>query len=481
MVDLGENFKMKDGNRAFFNKHQTIFLIVSLVICDYFHKIIDSRLLIIGGSILWTFSMLCYPYMCFSTAFQFIFDLFILSCVHYTSNSCFEQFFNYSLLIHICHRFEKKSISFYISTIVFTLRCFSLKNDIIALSSFLLLSIVIVFRFFLGVKLYIPTIRCSKIHELFIASLLPTLLGNKISPRTFLYMLSFYIPENISICDKVCMTSQSRRLIAFFTLNFTFMFAEFIVGFSTNSLGLISDAFHMLCDNISLFVSILASIVSKWSSNKQFSYGFSRVEVVCSFSNATLLFFIAYNLFNESISRLIDPPKIGSENLVLVSVLGLVVNLMGLLFVGGDDNGKDGEDKNVFMQSIYLHILVDALGSVAVIISSVFVVVFDVYILDPICSLFIVISISYSTIGIMKDAMKVLNQTSGSSDTDIISKLKALGRIVNFHWWETNQGIPVITCEIDNVTKTIQQSVLEEAIDELNSESFRNVCVEIRL
>jgi Co/Zn/Cd efflux system component len=47
---------------------------------------------------------------------------------------------------------------------------------------------------------------------------------------------------------------DSRRIFAYLSLNLIFMFVEMGYGFWTNSLGLISDAFHMLFDCTALAI-----------------------------------------------------------------------------------------------------------------------------------------------------------------------------------------------------------------------------------
>jgi zinc transporter 5/7 len=55
---------------------------------------------------------------------------------------------------------------------------------------------------------------------------------------------------------------DSRNMLIFFTINMIFMFVELGYGVYSNSLGLISDAFHMLSDNISLIVALIATYIS---------------------------------------------------------------------------------------------------------------------------------------------------------------------------------------------------------------------------
>ena len=111
------------------------------------------------------------------------------------------------------------------------------------------------------------------------------------------------------------------------------MFVEFAYGIYSNSLGLISDAFHMFSDCCGLFVALAAAYISlSREATPEYSYGFARVEVLSGFFNGVFLIFVAFNVFIESIERLYEPQHIESSSLLTVSVLGLIVNLVGLVF-----------------------------------------------------------------------------------------------------------------------------------------------------
>lgn len=89
------------------------------------------------------------------------------------------------------------------------------------------------------------------------------------------------------------------------------------------------------------------------------------------------LCFIAVYIFVEAIERLLDPPPVDSDSLLPIAVLGLLVNLGGLVFFReqhsaacdhGSCTGEHSHSEN--MQAIFLHILADTLGSAGVILSS---------------------------------------------------------------------------------------------------------------
>ena len=90
-------------------------------------------------------------------------------------------------------------------------------------------------------------------------------------------------------------------------------------GVWTNSLGLISDAFHMLFDCTALLVGLYAAIMAQWKPTKLYSFGFGQVEILSGFVNGLFLVVIAGFVLTAALGRLVDPPNINTEKL-LVSI-----------------------------------------------------------------------------------------------------------------------------------------------------------------
>lgn len=66
---------------------------------------------------------------------------------------------------------------------------------------------------------------------------------------------------------------MSRRIFYYFVLTVGFTSVEFLYGAITNSLGLISDGFHMLFDSMAIFIGLFASVVGRWKPNSGFPFG----------------------------------------------------------------------------------------------------------------------------------------------------------------------------------------------------------------
>lgn len=147
-------------------------------------------------------------------------------------------------------------------------------------------------------------------------------------------LANFYgFGQNVGEFVRVCWgKDDTRKMLIFVTINLLFMFVELGYGVYSNSLGLISDSFHMLSDCISLFVALGAAYVADNRADSHYTYGFQRVEVLAGMFNGFFLIFVGINVFIESIERIYEPQYIQSNSLLLVSVLGLLVNIVGLVF-----------------------------------------------------------------------------------------------------------------------------------------------------
>lgn len=138
----------------------------------------------------------------------------------------------------------------------------------------------------------------------------------------------------------------SRNLFFFLCLNLSFAFVELLYGIWSNSLGLISDSFHMFFDCTALLAGLAASVISRWRSNDSFSYGYVRAEVLAGFVNGLFLIFTAFFIFSEGVERALEPPDVHHERLLPVSIAGLLVNLVGIFVFqhGGHGHSHGGDD-----------------------------------------------------------------------------------------------------------------------------------------
>lgn len=230
----------------------------------------------------------------------------------------------------------------------------------------------------------------------------------------------------------------------------SFMLVELVVGTLTSSLSLISDGFHMSGDLISLSVGITARIYSTKEQTDIMTYGYKRTEILGGLFNSFFLISVVFYMLVEAIQRIVEPKNINNPlQVLIVGSIGLFINFLGLCLFNGHSHGGHGHshghnhsidkhkhkhkhiddipiennneliiDNNLGLQNIntkavFLHLLGDALGSVAVIIGSLISWLveweYKKYI-DPIITIIICMIILGSTLPLLKYSILVILQ-----------------------------------------------------------------------
>jgi len=125
-------------------------------------------------------------------------------------------------------------------------------------------------------------------------------------------------------------------------LTASFFLVEIITGYVTNSLALVGDSYHMLSDVVALLVGFASVRISKWSSDKN-TYGWARAEVLGALVNSVFLIALCFTIFVEALQRIVHDDHIHNPKLMLiVGVLGLVINLIGLVLFGSHGHSHGG-------------------------------------------------------------------------------------------------------------------------------------------
>ncbi|XP_077062459.1 proton-coupled zinc antiporter SLC30A5 [Siphateles boraxobius] len=319
---------------------------------------------------------------------------------------------------------------------------------------------------------------------------------------------------------------DSRQIFYFLCLNLAFTFVELFYGVWTNSLGLISDGFHMLFDCSALVLGLFAALMTRWKATRIYSYGYGRVEILSGFINGLFLMVIAFFVFVESVTRVIDPPNINTDMLTPVSVGGLLVNLVGICAFShahshgasksscsghehghshhghgnaehshgghshshshGHSHGSAGGGMNANMRGVFLHVLADTLGSVGVIISTLLIKQFGWLIADPICSLFIATLIFLSVIPLLKDACEVLLlRTPPENDKELnfaLEKIQKIEGVLSYrdpHFWRHSASVIAGTIHLQLMSDVVEQRVIQQVSAVLKDAGVNNLTIQL--
>ena len=242
-------------------------------------------------------------------------------------------------------------------------------------------------------------------------------------------------------------TDNKKVLMFSFIIISLFMLVEIIGGFLANSLALLSDGFHMLSDAISLGVALIAFIYAEKHATKSKTYGYKRFEILAALFNGVTLFIISIIIIIEAIRRFLEPPEVQSKEMFIISVIGLMVNIIVaiLMFKGGDTS------HNLNMRGAFLHVLGDLFGSVGAIVASLLIWGFNFTIADPIASILVSLIILKSAYGISKSSLNILMEGT-PNDIDLNAVIKAISkdeRIQNVHdchVWTISNDMNALSC-----------------------------------
>lgn len=228
--------------------------------------------------------------------------------------------------------------------------------------------------------------------------------------------------------------STAGRLIITMLLNFAITIAEVIGGIISGSLSLISDALHNFSDGISVIISYIAIRLKRSDTSPRHTFGLKRAEILAAVINSSVLVIISAYLFYEAVLRFTNPEPINSGIMTIVATIGLFANIIGTLLL------KRDAASSMNINSSYLHLLSDAVSSVAVIIGGLAIYFWNILWLDPLLTILIGIYIIRESFTILSDAIHVLMEGAPANITvedirDEVVKLDEVQDIHHIHLW----------------------------------------------
>lgn len=201
------------------------------------------------------------------------------------------------------------------------------------------------------------------------------------------------------------MTLSSKRVSTRFkvaiVLTVLFVMGEAAAGLYANSLALLSDAAHNFTDVLALGLSLYALYLSARPSNATRTFGYHRAGILAALVNATTLIGIALLIFYEAYERLVAPPPIQEQIMMVVAGVGFVINTGIAFFLR-----HFAQDLNV--RSAFIHMVGDALSTLGVVIAGFAIHLTGWEILDPLASVLIGVLIAVSSWGILREGINIL-------------------------------------------------------------------------
>ena len=184
-------------------------------------------------------------------------------------------------------------------------------------------------------------------------------------------------------------------------LNMAFVMIEFVAGFYTNSLALLSDAGHNLSDVATLGLSLFAFRMSKRKATSTYTYGFHKSTILASLANAVILLIAVGSIGWEAIQRFLEPVETQGKVISIVAGIGIIINTVSALLFFRD------KEKDLNVKGAYLHLALDALVSAGVVGAGFLISYTGLKWIDPLISLLIMAIVIYSTWGLLTESLKL--------------------------------------------------------------------------
>jgi cobalt-zinc-cadmium efflux system protein len=240
---------------------------------------------------------------------------------------------------------------------------------------------------------------------------------------------------------------KENRFVFSLVLTGLIFLVEFVGGFWTGSLALLSDSAHVFLDAFALGLSYLALRAASLPPNDRHTYGYHRLQVLAALANGATLLLIAVEILREAWSRFRHPAPVSAGPMLAIAVVGLAVNLVVALAL----RKHDRDDLNT--RSAFLHVLGDAVASIGVIGAGLAILITGAVWLDPLVSVLIGLLILFSSGRVLKESIHVLAEgmpkgMTATVITDVLRRVSGVIEVHDLHVWTVAPGYIALSAHV---------------------------------
>jgi len=256
-------------------------------------------------------------------------------------------------------------------------------------------------------------------------------------------------------------SSNWRRLSVVLILTAAYMVAELVGAWWTGSLALLADAGHMFTDVAALILALTAVWFASRPATSKKTFGYYRLEIIAALVNGVALVVISLMIFYGAYERWLDPPVIRTGPMMAVAAGGLAVNLICAWIL----RGRHEIDLNI--RGAWMHVMGDALGSVAAILAGACMALFGWYAADALFSVVISLLIIWGSIRLIRESTNVLLEGTPAhinlaAVEDAILATDGVSDVHDLHVWTITSGRDALSAHVIHARSISQPDLLRE-------------------
>jgi cobalt-zinc-cadmium efflux system protein len=222
---------------------------------------------------------------------------------------------------------------------------------------------------------------------------------------------------------------------------------ELIAGLRAHSLALLSDAGHNFTDALALGLAWAGFYLQSKPADETKTYGYHRASVLAAFVNALTLVALSVWILYESALRLRAPEPVNETIMMAVAGLGLVLNGSIVLAL----RAASRSDLNI--RSAFVHMLGDALGSIAIVLGAVVIRYTGWVRVDPILSILIALLIVWTAWDIIRESLNILLEglPRGIHLADVERAMGSVDGVLgvhDLHIWSLGSSTHALSCHV---------------------------------
>ena len=240
-----------------------------------------------------------------------------------------------------------------------------------------------------------------------------------------------------------------------------FVVVELVAGIKAHSLALLSDAGHNFTDALAILLAWVGFRLQSKPADDVKTYGYHRASVLAAFVNALTLMVLSLWILYESAIRLQQPEKVDEWVMIYVAAFGLLVNGGIMLAL----RAASRNDLNI--RSAFVHMLGDALGSVAIIAGALVIHYTGWVRMDPLLSILIALMIVWTGWDIIRESLNILLEglPRGIGLRDVGSAMRAIEGVLDvhdLHIWSLGSSTHALSCHvlIEDVPPSASDAIL---------------------